>query len=211
MDKKKITSITAIWKYVRELSVVVIGITITLSANNWINDRSERKNLDLYLNTVKLELEENLKIVNIKKGFYKRSFEYVVYLSSNEKTAIAQNQDSLKTYSDILHNITLFIYKSNAFDMLKSSGEMRLIKDKEMLQSIWSCYSDLEALKAIHELIMQEKIEAGKEDAEKEKLTGKPVAIPMYDFFYDTDSHQTMKNGLDEMSDEIEQTLLQFK
>jgi hypothetical protein len=211
MDKKKIMPITAIWKYVRELSVVVIGITITLSANNWINDRSERKNLDLYLNTVKLELEENLKIVDGKKDFYKRSFEYVVYLSSNEKTAIAQNQDSLKTYSDILHSIALFLYKSNAFDMLKSSGEMRLIKDKEMLQSIWGCYSDLETLKAFHELAMQQKLEDGKKEAENEKLTGIPVAIPMYEFFHDTDVHQAMKNGLDEMSDEIEQTLLQFK
>jgi hypothetical protein len=201
--------VNKIGKYLWELSIVVIGITITLSANNWINDRSERKTLNLYLNTVKLELEENLKIVNSSKEFYKRSFEYVVYLSSNEKRAL--NPDSLKSYSDIQHNITLFTYKSNALDMLKFSGKMSLIKDKEILQHIWSCYADLEDIKQIHDLAMQLKIEEGKKEEKEEDLTGKAIAIPMYNFFHNNDIHQQMKNNLDKMSDEIEQTLLQLK
>jgi ABC-type multidrug transport system fused ATPase/permease subunit len=210
MNKSKRKSFSnKIVKYLRELSIVVVGIAITFTANNWINNRIQEKDFQLYLNAVKIELEENLKNLNKSKNFYKRSVEYVVYLSSNEKTAL--NSDSIQSYSDIMNNITQFTYKSNAFDMMKSSGEMRLIKDKETLQSIWNCYSDLDELKVYHDLIIQLKIESSKKDMEKEELTGKPVVVPMYDFFYNTDIHKVMKDGLDAMADEIEQVLSKLR
>ncbi|MDR1602591.1 MAG: hypothetical protein LBS42_09220 [Tannerella sp.] len=43
-----------------ELSIVVIGIAIMLSVNNWLTTRNEKKDMALYLNAVKLELETNL-------------------------------------------------------------------------------------------------------------------------------------------------------
>ncbi|MDR2057610.1 MAG: hypothetical protein LBP83_04895 [Dysgonamonadaceae bacterium] len=47
-------------KYTRELSIVVVGIAITLSINNWFATKTERKDTTLYLDAVTLELKTNL-------------------------------------------------------------------------------------------------------------------------------------------------------
>jgi hypothetical protein len=67
--------------------------------------------------------------------------------------------------------------------MFKASGSMRFIKDKEVLLSIWDAYSDLEKEEIQLDLYHnKDKFEELKKEMQLEK-EGKPVAVPMYDFY----------------------------
>ncbi|MDR1199588.1 MAG: hypothetical protein LBK94_11380 [Prevotellaceae bacterium] len=168
-------------KYLRELSVVVIGIAITLSVNSWLTTRNEKKDMALYLNAVKLELETNL--VNIKwlTGEVEKEVGYSRYLLSHDKNAL--DPDSIRFYESEHYSIRGVIAKFNAFDMFKASGSMRYIKGKEVLVSIWDAYSDLETYKLqLMDYHNKEKYEEGKREMQL-KQEGKPIAVPMYGFY----------------------------
>jgi hypothetical protein len=55
------TLIIKIGKYLRKLSIVVVGIAITLYVNNYLTTRTKKKDMALYLNAVKMELKTDLK------------------------------------------------------------------------------------------------------------------------------------------------------
>ena len=50
-----------ILKYLRELSIIIIGVAITAGVGFWINNRNNKKDLESHLIAVKLELEYNAK------------------------------------------------------------------------------------------------------------------------------------------------------
>jgi hypothetical protein len=67
--------------------------------------------------------------------------------------------------------------------MFKASGSMRLIKDKKVLIFIWDAYSNLETYELqLKEYHNKEKYEESKREMQLKK-EGKPVAVPMYDFY----------------------------
>lgn len=142
-------------KYLREVSVVILGVAVTLIATNWISNRGEKKDLELYLDAVELELEDNLKQLEIAKNFMNQAHRLGEYFKSTKLENL--NADSIKPYYNVLNEAYLFVYKAGAFDMLKTSGAMRLIKDKELVLDIWQSYSNLERYKAEHDMYMTEK------------------------------------------------------
>ncbi len=145
MKNKSKKVFKTIVKYARELSIVVAGIAITFTLNDRISDRNEQKELQHYLDAVKLELEDNLKIVHDQFVFYDRTGKFAKYLSSDKSGNL--QTDSLVKYTAVKGNITYMIYKTSSFEMLKMSGTMRLIKDKELLKSIIDCYTSMEIAK----------------------------------------------------------------
>ncbi|MDR0421081.1 MAG: hypothetical protein LBH30_06515 [Prevotellaceae bacterium] len=169
-----------IMKYLRELSVVVIGIAITLSANNWLTARSEKKDMALYFNAVKLELETNLHDLEWLTGAIEKEINYSMYLLSHDKNTL--DPDSIQYYADDYYLLNSVMTLSNAFEMFKISGSMRFVKDKEVLLSLWNAYIRIEETKMDMDIHNREKYE----EIKKEKMleqAGKPVAVPMYDFY----------------------------
>ena len=158
MDKVK-SSMGKIGKYLREISVVVIGVAITLSASYWITSRSEKKDLALYLEAIKMELEENIRALNvINQHVIQPAVKYSVYLSSQDKKAL--NADSLRYYMyETVNKATSITIKTNAFEMFKSSGKMRLVDQKELLLSIWDTYTILGREKQIFDQMAEMKTE----------------------------------------------------
>jgi len=71
--------------YLRDFSIVVAGIAVTLYVNSRISIWSEKKEMTRYLNVIKLELEENLKVINYHESRFDRSIEYVRYLRSHDE------------------------------------------------------------------------------------------------------------------------------
>jgi len=137
------SSIGKIGKYLREISVVVIGVAITLSASYWLTSRSEKKDLALYLEAIKMELEENIRVLeNTNETIIKPGLNYRNYLMSNDKKSL--NPDSLKYYmysTGAIHDASSIMFRTSAFEMLKTSGNMRLVDNKELLISLWNTYS----------------------------------------------------------------------
>ena len=164
MNKSKI-SVKPILRFLRELAVVVTGIAITVSIGFWVNNINNEKDLKQYLLSVKYELEENARTFDYEAKLLQKSARYERYLHSTDEKSL--NMDSIIYYSrnnftDINDSITYesgygygFSYiqfpvdefTTNAFEMLKSSGVMRQIKDRELLSSIWKTYTYIEVTK----------------------------------------------------------------
>jgi predicted small secreted protein len=122
---------------------VIIGIAITFMVSGWISSRNEKKDIQRYLEMVKMELEDNLPIVQGLSIFYEQAQNFSNYLLTIGKQENLQ-ADSLKKYENVIRNTPIINYQSGAYEILKSSGTMRLIRDKELLKSIIDSYSTLE-------------------------------------------------------------------
>jgi len=132
-----------IGKYLREVSVVVIGVAITVGIGLWVNNNNIKKDQKQYLSAIILELKDNAENFDDYAKMLQKSVGYSNYLHSlHDITSI--NKDSIDYYATGSTGwgnwdpVTL--YNEDAFEMFKTSGAMRQIEDKELLLSIWKVY-----------------------------------------------------------------------
>jgi hypothetical protein len=120
------------FKYaIGEIILVVIGILIALQINNWNENRKEKQKTQTYL---KLLLEdfkqESLKI----NGYIDESKEIVSkYEAYEEKFTQADMSllEIVRALSDIkIQKTTTAVYGINTVEILKSTGDIRIISDK---------------------------------------------------------------------------------
>ena len=179
--EKSTNSIKDFRKYFREISVVVIGVAITLTASYYLGNRNEKRDIALYLNAIKLELEENNKILYEAIEELQPSLRYTDYLKSHDKKLL--NKDSIKIFQYAFYSFAGHSLKTNAFEMFKSSGVMRLLDDKELLLSLWDVYGSFKSVEETFDTLFPIKWE----DVKKEMsllLDGKEIKAPMYNYFY---------------------------
>jgi len=144
MNKLKI-SMSKFGKFDREVSVVVIGVAITLTATLWINKKNEKRDMALYLNAMKIELDENITTIEGSIEYLRPAVEYEKYLKRLDIKSL--DEDTLVYYaSSCCYVINKFTFKTNAFEMFKNSGVMRLMDDKELFLSIWAVYTSIVSL-----------------------------------------------------------------
>ena len=184
MNKSKM-SITKIRKFLREIAVVVIGVAITLSTSYWITNKNAKRDMTLSLSMIKLELEENIRIIEeAKNSHIQVAINYSDYLNSHKNESL--DLDTLLFYRDrTTFNSTTVLVKRNAFEMFKTSGNMSLVKDKKLLLSIWDVYTKLDELENISKTVIQLKMEEMRKyfylnSLPDEELLKNP---PMYDFY----------------------------
>jgi hypothetical protein len=190
--------------YFRELSIITIGVAITLVISAWISSVNNRKDLKLYLNAVKLELEENKAHFENHRSFLQHSVNYANYLISTDIKSL--NIDSVNRYMHIIHFYTVFPLQTSAFEMFKISGMMRLIDDKKLLQSLWRTYNQLGEIKHFLEEIMKYK----KDESVREMHSSFNPPAPMYYFFiYNMPQIMLMEN--EKAITAIEKALLNFE
>jgi len=185
--KKTERTIRPIVKYLRELSIVVTGIAITVGTGLWVNYRNNEKAKKEYLDSIKMELEQNIENFELYAKWMQKSVKYADYLKSNDKTSL--NEDSLAYYAfssedgcgydNILSRTSMF--STNAFEMLKFSGVMRQTKGKELL-IIWGVYSQIEEIKLFFDKSFQ--LKEREWERELQLLAeGKPIAVPKQNFY----------------------------
>jgi hypothetical protein len=185
MDKTKI-SMKTIVRYIRDLSIVIAGIAVTLYASDRVTGRSEKRDLKLYLHAIKMEMEENIKVMDEAMTYIQPSIKYSEYLQTHDKESL--NEDTIRSYVKVFYNSKTFTFKTNAFEMFKSSGSMRLVNDKELLLSMWDVYIELVDLKQFFDWYDKTKTD----DMMKEvsnivvnngTLELKTLNAPMYNFY----------------------------
>ena len=143
----------------RDVLVVVIGIAITFSLNNWISNYNEKKDMQRYLNAVKIELEDNLKIVDREIDYYQLTAKFRNYLLSHKPEDLRMDSLSQSGYFWIMQEFHFFQYRTSAFEMFKMSGAMRLLQNKSVLSTIWNTYERLEEMKTENDHYMLKKNE----------------------------------------------------
>ena len=178
-----------IGKFFREVLVIVIGIAITLYASHWLSNRSEKRDVVLYLNAIKLELEGNIQDLQKQKEWLQKEVEYANYLKLNDINSV--NLDTIFiNYGTNFWGVRKPNCNNYSFEMFKLSGTMRFIKDKELLLTLWAAYSNLDQIR--HYLLedgFQSKIEEIKQEMSLLSQTiqdGKLTAIPMYNYYHNT-------------------------
>jgi len=223
MKKIKISA-APILKFLRELSVIVTGIIITVGIGFWVNNNNNKNDMKQYLDTVITELEKNADLFDRYALWLNKSVRYSNYIRSNDKNAL--NKDSLTFYTlstSIIYDVNssdygcgslnpvsgVSIFTTDAFEMLKSSGAMRQVKDKELLLAICEAYTIVEDTKYNIEMNFQEK----KNEWSREVhllAEGKPVAVPM-ELFYSYYGVESLKWGCTAASERIRDTLTKLK
>jgi len=182
MKRKVKVSIKTVVRYVRDLSIVVAGIAVTLYASDRVSGRSEKRDLELYLHAIQLEVEENIKSLEEAIEGLRPSIRYTDYIKSHDKKSF--EKDTLDSYVEACYSWSSPSFQTNAFEMLKGSGNMRLINDKELLLLLWEVYGDYRDTKETFDVIFP--IKWG--DMQREVslyLDGKKVTeAPMYRYYF---------------------------
>jgi hypothetical protein len=93
------------------------------------------------LNAIKIELEENINELDSIIKYLLPDVGYSNYLLNVDKDSI--DVDSLIHYMNTYSRAEKFSIKTNAFEMFKTSGIMRLLNDKELMLSLWNIYGVL--------------------------------------------------------------------
>lgn len=128
------------------LVAIIIGIFVTFYITDKIADRKEQKDLQLQLNAIKVELESNLENIEDLSRYFCRMKNLSEYLYSTRNPANVST-DSTDVYLNRIVYVTTVSHKKDAYEMLKSTGGMRLINDKQLLLDIMNCYSTLEKIR----------------------------------------------------------------
>ena len=142
-----------------EVFLVVTGILIALSINNWDIKKSQRsdelniyKNIQSRISEDREDLESNIKYNDL----YTEQFQFASHLiKANDRASM----DTLVTIATNLSRFSDFHRSSNVYQNLLNSGELKLLQNTEvltMLQDLEETYIYLNRMENIHQLMVTE-------------------------------------------------------
>ncbi|MDR0989537.1 MAG: hypothetical protein LBM06_08820 [Prevotellaceae bacterium] len=136
--------------YLRELSIVIIGIGVTLSAGNFVTSCNDRRELAVQMQAVYTELGEN----KVKLEAYldhldhQATFTYFLWRYTQSGQPIPKDSLTAQGYDQLIGIYPMDLqFKHNAYDLLLGSGKVLLIEDKKLLSTLGNCYADLAIIK----------------------------------------------------------------
>lgn len=121
-----------------EIALVVVGILIALSINNWNNSVAQRKSeLQIYRN-IKNQINDDKEVINKVIGYneiylnqYKLANEIIVQEDSTRIDTLKKIAINLFRYSDFNRN-------SNVYQAMVNSGELKLLQNSEIIEKLQS-------------------------------------------------------------------------
>jgi len=149
MGKFKLKKIK-IGSYLRELSIVIIGVAVTLTAGGIIGNIQEKNDLKLQMDAIYTELEDNKERVESLKEFYEERRKLQFLLIKDHRNPGSVDQDSIKKYNNVVGRVKSFVYKNNAYSMLINTGAIKSFKNKKLLLDITESYTLLQSIKESH-------------------------------------------------------------
>lgn len=153
MKKRKLNRVKTVvrsWRvgdYLRQTSIVVIGILITFTGSDVISRCSDKRDIQATMLLIGDELKANKeKYVKLLSEFDKdeRLSALLVKHNMNYREIPV---DTLKQYLYVVGQTRNFAYSRNALDILTNSMQMQNIPDKEFLLSLNDVYETLERFK----------------------------------------------------------------
>jgi len=131
-----------------EIILVVIGILIALSINNWNENRLENKRADAFVKKLKLQIENNIaRVDNQIRNFeftYSVSKRLISIIGSNDITNIDTKIDSLVFVNNYDYHLNLDM---NTIIEARENGDLALISSDILRQSIYNLSTLNETIK----------------------------------------------------------------
>lgn len=144
-----------------EIIIVVVGILLALYLDNWNQERNNKKLENQYYQNMKDQLNEDLETI-IDEMYYNQT--YLDQLSYAEHLIFLNDRRNLDTLGKIALNMVKysdFRRKSNIYQTLVTSGEIIIIKNSritESLQSLEETYTYINRLEENHSTIILSQI-----------------------------------------------------
>ena len=137
---------SSVVKYLRELSIVIIGVLITLTITNLTSLNSKRKEVRDMVELIKIELRDNLEsIEEIEQRWIteQRIFSLVkTYIDDLEQIP----PDTLKNHIVVIGALHSVLNEKDSYEIFKSSLLTQYVKDKDFLRRLSRAYRRIEGL-----------------------------------------------------------------
>jgi len=152
--RKKMSDDNKPLKYMRyafgEVILVVIGILIALSINNW-NESSKEKSIETqYLLNISEDLKEQFISIEVQMGYEKAYYEaasrIIDYYNTHQKFAL--DSTFFKDATFLLERKTFVITDPTYTDLI-SSGNINMIKKEENKDALLKYYQELERIEKV--------------------------------------------------------------
>ena len=209
MNKSRKT-IQQIIKYLRELSIIIAGVSITVGVGLWINNNNSAKDQKQYFDAMILELKENAKNFDTYAKMLQKSVRYSNYINSHDEKSL--HLDTIQYYAwsgpDGIGwgNLDpVILYNKDAFEMFKFSGAMRQVDDKDLLLSIMKVYLLMENIQNQIDGCLQYKKEVGMMDI-KRLDDGERIVVRMA-WFYRNNVPRNMVYLCEQTAEHIRETV----
>lgn len=137
---------TSIRKYFRELSIIIIGVLITLSITNAINSYTKRKEARGVLGFIKVELAENLEDIGLLQQRWEGEQRIFSLLTGSADNLEQIPADTLKKYSYAMGALYDFSARNESYELLKTSMLVQYVKDKSLLRQLSKTYGAFQSL-----------------------------------------------------------------
>lgn len=132
------------WRdYALQLSVVVIGIVVTFAGSGLIERWRVAREVRATMLLVHAELENNRMDFKEVRDFQLWETRACVILTDNRRDLKCIPRDTLASFNPVYGRLHFFHPRRDAFDVLKNSGLMSSVRDKDFLLTVTQGYAAL--------------------------------------------------------------------
>ena len=124
--------------YLRELSVVILGVAVTFAGSAMIPNHTVRKNLKENMRLIKIELEKNVMKLHEAMDYIAADVHIGREMLSRDYRSIPP--DTLRMYAHAISYLQPYSYTDDALEMLEASALMPDVRNKHLLLYIIRCY-----------------------------------------------------------------------
>lgn len=133
-------------RYIRELSIVIIGVLITLLITNIISDRAKHNEVKRALTLVKIELEKNLHQIGLAQQKWEAEQRIYNLIKQHIDKIEELPADTLERYMKVIGDKHSLAAGNDSYEVLKSSLLMQYIKDKDFLSELSKTYGNIDLI-----------------------------------------------------------------
>lgn len=133
------------WReYALQLSVVIIGIVVTFAGSDLISRWSRERQVRKVMQLVVGELNTNRQLLDDCSEWLIRDRQGMLMFGRYGKDVDRIPMDSLERYMSLLGSTQDFKPRSDALEVLKTSGAIQSVADNGLLMQILGCYRSLD-------------------------------------------------------------------
>ncbi len=141
------------WKYaIGEIMIVIVGISIAFWLNNWKEDRRDVATHREYVNSLILDMENEIELLEGNNLEFQEKLELITKLTPHLGSG-RPGRDSVMYWVFSLPIQTQYVAQDDTYQTLLNSGDMRLFHDLSLRRRIVQYYADAQKVETPYERI----------------------------------------------------------